>query len=150
MALRVAFVSSWNVHCITSLFLTSNFRRLLMILRSSQISEYYLTTRVSIKIQSSGLITLIFFILIGDSQGSMETDCVGLEKCLMPLNRYQCPKCSKDYKSGSILKRHLTYECGVAPRFSCRYCTYKAKRNYELRLHIRARHGIGCELEWNL
>ncbi|XP_076173387.1 uncharacterized protein LOC143149702 [Ptiloglossa arizonensis] len=36
-----------------------------------------------------------------------------------------CPKCGNGYTVAKSLKRHLRYECGVAPRFKCPYCDVK-------------------------
>ncbi|RZF39474.1 hypothetical protein LSTR_LSTR000995 [Laodelphax striatellus] len=40
--------------------------------------------------------------------------------------KYACAKCGiRTYKDKSSLLRHLTYECGVEPQFSCAYCPHR-------------------------
>lgn len=47
-------------------------------------------------------------------------------------------------RSTFIYKRnlltHQKYHCGKAPKFECRYCSYKSKFKTDVRRHIRAKH----------
>lgn len=60
----------------------------------------------------------------------------------MVNQRFQCPRCPKIYKHRFILARHLNYECGIEPQFSCKYCKFRGKRKYELKNHYIKFHGL--------
>lgn len=49
--------------------------------------------------------------------------------------RYTCPRCKRMYKHKYILLRHLNYECGIEPQFSCKSCYFRCKRKYDLKNH---------------
>lgn len=51
-----------------------------------------------------------------------------------------CPKCTKTYRLKHSLTRHIKYECGMDPIFSCNFCDRKFKHNYDLNVHIRNKH----------
>ncbi|XP_076238045.1 zinc finger X-chromosomal protein-like isoform X2 [Calliopsis andreniformis] len=53
---------------------------------------------------------------------------------------YVCPKCGNGYSVVKSLKRHLRYECGVAPRFKCPYCGSRSKQKAHVHEHIRRKH----------
>lgn len=53
---------------------------------------------------------------------------------------YVCPKCGNGYTVVKSLKRHLRYECGVAPRFKCPYCGTRSKQRAHVNEHIRRKH----------
>ncbi|CAK9815830.1 Longitudinals lacking protein, isoforms A/B/D/L [Anthophora plagiata] len=53
---------------------------------------------------------------------------------------YLCPKCGNGYTVVKSLKRHLRYECGVAPRFKCPYCGTRSKQRAHVNEHIRRKH----------
>ncbi|XP_076753941.1 uncharacterized protein LOC143425135 isoform X19 [Xylocopa sonorina] len=53
---------------------------------------------------------------------------------------YTCPKCGNGYTVVKSLKRHLRYECGVAPRFKCPYCGTRSKQRAHVNEHIRRKH----------
>lgn len=55
-------------------------------------------------------------------------------------NNYLCPKCGNGYTVVKSLKRHLRYECGVAPRFKCPYCGNRSKQRAHVNEHIRRKH----------
>nr|CAH7727060.1 unnamed protein product [Callosobruchus chinensis] len=40
----------------------------------------------------------------------------------------QCLNCGKEYVTFAVLQRHLTYECGRSPTFSCPFCQKMFKR----------------------
>lgn len=54
--------------------------------------------------------------------------------------RHNCNRCGKSYKNAYILKRHLLYECGKAPSFSCPHCAFSSKYERNLKAHINHRH----------
>ncbi|XP_055837247.1 longitudinals lacking protein, isoforms H/M/V isoform X4 [Episyrphus balteatus] len=57
-----------------------------------------------------------------------------------PAGMHVCPTCGKSYKIKGSLKRHRSYECGVTPNLSCRYCPHKSKYKSDLRKHIVQKH----------
>ncbi|EFN68024.1 Longitudinals lacking protein, isoform G [Camponotus floridanus] len=54
--------------------------------------------------------------------------------------RHNCSRCGKSYKNAYILKRHMLYECGKAPSFSCPHCAFSSKYERNLKAHINHRH----------
>ncbi|XP_014482693.1 PREDICTED: putative transcription factor ovo-like protein 3, partial [Dinoponera quadriceps] len=54
--------------------------------------------------------------------------------------RHTCSRCGKSYKNAYILKRHMLYECGKAPSFSCPHCSFSSKYERNLKAHINHRH----------
>lgn len=54
---------------------------------------------------------------------------------------HQCPQCKKNYVYQKNLARHLKFECGVLPQFSCTECQYKSKRKDHLIRHLLTVHG---------
>lgn len=49
---------------------------------------------------------------------------------------YHCPNmCGKKYTRKHNLNRHLNYECGVEPRFTCDLCLKKFTYNCGLKAH---------------
>ncbi|KAI4487902.1 hypothetical protein M0802_011721 [Mischocyttarus mexicanus] len=55
-------------------------------------------------------------------------------------NNHVCPKCGNGYTVFKSLKRHLRYECGLAPRFKCPYCGRRSKQRAHVNEHIRRKH----------
>ncbi|XP_076395648.1 uncharacterized protein LOC100880436 isoform X18 [Megachile rotundata] len=53
---------------------------------------------------------------------------------------YECPKCGNGYSVLKSLRRHLRYECGVAPKFKCPYCDIRSKQRAHVNEHIRRKH----------
>uniref|UniRef100_A0A6P7H8Y2 Transcription factor ovo-like protein 3 n=1 Tax=Diabrotica virgifera virgifera TaxID=50390 RepID=A0A6P7H8Y2_DIAVI len=66
---------------------------------------------------------------------------------------HNCHVCGKQYSYRATLKRHLAYECGKLPQFSCHLCLDKAyTQKNNLRKHYYKSHGltISCtQLEAN-
>lgn len=56
---------------------------------------------------------------------------------------FMCPKCTKSYKLKHSLFRHLRYECGKNPSYSCNACDKKFKYKYDLKVHQSFKHSIG-------
>ncbi|XP_075169640.1 longitudinals lacking isoform X3 [Haematobia irritans] len=56
--------------------------------------------------------------------------------------QYVCNVCGKSYKIKGSLKRHKSYECGVAPQLACPYCPHKCKYKSDLRKHISQKHTV--------
>nr|XP_050860766.1 zinc finger protein 845-like [Vespula vulgaris] len=67
-----------------------------------------------------------------------------VRRCLIPntalRGTYECPNCRKIYKWYRGLHRHLTYECGKAPRFKCPHCVYAGKHRSHVYSHIKSNH----------
>lgn len=53
------------------------------------------------------------------------------------LKDYTCSKCGRSYSKKYNLFRHLTYECGVEPKFECVICKKKSRHKYDLQKHMR-------------
>lgn len=53
---------------------------------------------------------------------------------------FVCERCGKCYKHKGDLTRHLRYECGLEPQFSCPHCPHRTKRKQDLRTHIGLKH----------
>ncbi|XP_043284392.1 longitudinals lacking protein, isoforms F/I/K/T isoform X19 [Venturia canescens] len=53
---------------------------------------------------------------------------------------FTCNNCGKTYKWYRGLHRHLQYECGKQPRFSCPYCSYIKKHRSQVYSHIKSHH----------
>lgn len=49
---------------------------------------------------------------------------------------YRCPRCPKSYMQKRTLMRHLRYECGKLPQFSCILCSYKSKHRSHITRHL--------------
>ncbi|PSN29092.1 hypothetical protein C0J52_26579 [Blattella germanica] len=57
-------------------------------------------------------------------------------------NYFHCNRCGKQYLRKITLTRHMRYDCGIEPRFSCFMCGLKVRRRYKLTSHLVAVHGI--------
>ena len=66
--------------------------------------------------------------------GSIEGDDTGSE--------FRCNRCGKHYMRKRTLRRHMRYDCGTEPKFSCSICGLKIRRRYALTSHLVAVHGI--------
>lgn len=53
---------------------------------------------------------------------------------------HQCKNCFKRYTQKQTLNRHLQFECGKAPQFSCPCCEYRAKQRSNLMVHLQKQH----------
>ncbi|CAG9818624.1 unnamed protein product [Phaedon cochleariae] len=49
--------------------------------------------------------------------------------------RYMCPSCISTYKQKGHLVRHIRYECGIDPKFTCHICFRKFKHKCNLNYH---------------
>ena len=59
--------------------------------------------------------------------------------------RYGCSKCSKTYCQKKTLGRHLRFDCGKSPSFSCRVCLKPYKHGYLVIKHMRQSHKMFIE-----
>ncbi|XP_049780161.1 zinc finger protein 846-like isoform X1 [Schistocerca serialis cubense] len=55
---------------------------------------------------------------------------------------FQCLRCGKTYMHKGTLSRHVQYECGTVPRFTCRICGARNRRRYGLTNHLIMVHGV--------
>lgn len=51
-----------------------------------------------------------------------------------------CHRCPKKYKTKNSLVRHWTYECGVIPKFQCKFCLRRYAYKKTLQHHIDTIH----------
>lgn len=56
--------------------------------------------------------------------------------------RYGCSRCKKTYMQKKTLGRHLRFDCGQTPSFTCQLCAKKFKHGYILLKHMRHTHEI--------
>ncbi|KAF7272312.1 hypothetical protein GWI33_014861 [Rhynchophorus ferrugineus] len=56
--------------------------------------------------------------------------------------RYGCSKCKKTYQQKKTLGRHLRFDCGQKPAFTCQLCAKQFKHGYILLKHMRNTHDI--------
>lgn len=56
--------------------------------------------------------------------------------------RYGCTRCQKTYLQKKTLGRHLRFDCGQSPSFTCQICQKKFKHGYILLKHMRHTHDI--------
>lgn len=56
--------------------------------------------------------------------------------------RYGCSRCQKTYLQKKTLGRHLRFDCGQSPSFSCQMCSKRFKHGYILLKHMRHTHDI--------
>lgn len=62
---------------------------------------------------------------------------------------HQCQKCGKYFITYNHLYAHTARYCGVAANILCCYCNYRAKRIWDIRVHIEGKHKLNkseCEL----
>lgn len=55
---------------------------------------------------------------------------------------FRCPRCSRTYKYQQTLARHVRYECGKGPQFTCPICGRQFRRNDYLDQHLFRKHKI--------
>lgn len=48
--------------------------------------------------------------------------------------------CGRSYKNKQHLTRHMTNECGVQPKFQCKYCKKCFTRKQTLKIHLVSVH----------
>ncbi|XP_022188924.1 longitudinals lacking protein-like [Nilaparvata lugens] len=83
------------------------------------------------------IIRLIMFIIVRGKFDSRHKPAT-----LEPEQLHRCDLCSRTYKYRENLRRHKRQECGVAPRFSCNFCPYKAKQKSSLQSHVINMHSM--------
>ncbi|KAK9730042.1 hypothetical protein QE152_g15548 [Popillia japonica] len=57
-----------------------------------------------------------------------------------PRKKFQCPSCQKGYLSKTALNRHIRYDCGKEPMFSCPHCSYRAYQKVHVATHMSKTH----------
>lgn len=64
--------------------------------------------------------------------------------------KFICGKCNRKYEIKGSLSRHLKYECGKDPQFSCTVfgCKYKSKIKGNIKHHIAFKHKPDVALKW--
>ena len=60
------------------------------------------------------------------------------------LRPFVCDKCQRSYRQYQHWKRHVTYECGMAPSFHCPHCPFSTKRRDTLQGHVKTMHTSGA------
>lgn len=55
-------------------------------------------------------------------------------------NGHKCYRCGKKYSTKGTLNRHLRFECGQKPKFSCPLCNRPFTRNDTLMQHLKVMH----------
>lgn len=58
----------------------------------------------------------------------------------VPHKPFNCPKCGRSFAVKGNMNRHLKYECGQPPKFSCPYCLFLSKQSSNVLAHVRTRH----------
>ena len=53
---------------------------------------------------------------------------------------YICPSCNHGYTEKANMIKHYRHECGLPPKYKCRYCDYVSKYSPNIYTHIRRRH----------
>ncbi|CAH0547437.1 unnamed protein product [Brassicogethes aeneus] len=53
---------------------------------------------------------------------------------------FMCNKCTKSYRLKHSLTRHMKFECGKEPKYTCDLCPRKFKHKYDLNVHIKGKH----------
>ncbi|XP_033231755.1 GDNF-inducible zinc finger protein 1-like [Belonocnema kinseyi] len=53
---------------------------------------------------------------------------------------YKCEKCAKTYKWKRSLTAHQKFGCDVVPKFKCKLCEKRFKRQYDLNNHVHRMH----------
>lgn len=60
---------------------------------------------------------------------------------ILEIRKYVCPNgdCGS-YKNEGLLTYHITYECGVPPKYRCPSCNELHQRYFSLKTHIALVH----------
>ncbi|KAG8308234.1 hypothetical protein J6590_002319 [Homalodisca vitripennis] len=96
----------------------------------------------------------------GQERKSVSTDClveqmdktVLVYTCVVPdvsSGRYCCNTCGRSYRAQRSLWRHIKFECGMDPKFSCPECDYKAKQKAVVVNHLLFRHNRSNHRPWS-
>eukprot|EP00102_Acyrthosiphon_pisum_P025203 XP_016662413.1 PREDICTED: zinc finger protein 22-like [Acyrthosiphon pisum] len=80
---------------------------------------------------------------------SFEKTCIAFRQKAILMNtknpelevRFFCLNmCGRSYKNKQHLTRHMTNECGVQPKFQCKYCKKCFTRKQTLKIHLVSVH----------
>lgn len=81
------------------------------------------------------------YIFITDLHGNIENVFVYYQKRNRTRNGpFKCSNCERSYKIRNNLTRHIKYECGKIPNFSCPYCPHRTAYKDKLLRHINCKH----------
>jgi hypothetical protein len=58
---------------------------------------------------------------------------------------FHCSHCGRQYLLKKTLRRHMLYDCGTKPRFSCSMCGLRVRRRYILTRHLVEVHRVQKE-----
>jgi hypothetical protein len=56
--------------------------------------------------------------------------------------RFSCPQCGRSYAAMTSVNRHLRWECGLEPQFTCQVCQRRFYHKHTLTHHLRGAHEI--------
>ena len=56
--------------------------------------------------------------------------------------RFSCPQCGRSYAAMTSVNRHLRWECGLEPQFTCQVCHRRFYHKHTLTHHLRGAHEI--------
>ncbi|XP_075225206.1 zinc finger Y-chromosomal protein 2-like [Lycorma delicatula] len=88
-------------------------------------------------------VTLISFpVYVSIEEFGMIEDMLQNQVTMTRKRKHYCNNCYKSYFRSSHLHRHLRYECGKEPQFSCSFCPHKSKLKENLQRHIAAKHVV--------
>lgn len=77
-------------------------------------------------------------------QANCETRHLQVERAPIEVNRrrtYSCAKCSMNFRSKLLLRKHLRTHSGERP-FLCPHCPHQANRRDNMRTHCLLMHGL--------
>lgn len=71
--------------------------------------------------------------------------CIILTQYYYVTDRFYCPNgfCNRSYKNKRSLRRHIKDECGVDPKFKCKYCD-----KFMFRKTTLQKHQVNCSAKY--
>ena len=61
-----------------------------------------------------------------------------------------CPKCGRSYLKERNLKRHVNFECGVAPKLQCPLCSNLFRYSACVKRHLESVHQLDSNVSTQL